>query len=644
MELLMSLLTLLILLPIIVGAAIYFVKPQKLFSALVRATSFAVIALSLLFAVFYRQGAEIVTASARESGTVFFIETAVALFIIISAVRAGKYPLLLLALAQTALLSWYKFGPARNITAAPTFIIDDLALFMVLIVGIVGALICLFAVKYMKDYHARHPEIADRRGLFFSVLFIFTGAMFGLVLANDMALILLFWEITTLASFLLIGYSRTKEAVDNAFLALTVNVFGGLLFTAGIVIAATLLNIGDLRSLAAAGGGNIAAVTAVFLLACAGLIKSAQMPFSKWLLGAMVAPTPVSAILHSATMVKAGVYLIIRLAPMLGLNAAGVTITLAGGITFLIAAIIAISQTDTKKILAYSTISNLGLIITCAGLNTPASIWAAMMLIVFHAVTKSLLFLTVGATEHCIGSRDAEKMDGFYKTSPALAMLMITGIAGMFVAPFGMLISKWAAMKAFADYGNPLVSTALLLIIAYGSTVTFFYWIKWLGKLIADTTLYKPDTFTYKMGADEKISLYLHAAMVVLLCVIFPLVSKYFIMPYTAGVYAETASIIDRWDIALTLSVMLIFFILTVVSIPLYRRYKGLRGSVYMSGLNTGDNRSYHGSIGQTVTVRLSNRYLTDIFGEKLWFGKTQVVSAALLLVGFMSILKGWVL
>jgi ech hydrogenase subunit A len=515
---------------------------------------------------------------------------------------------------------------------------------MVLTVGVVGGLICLFAVKYMKDYHTRHPEIADRRGLFFGVLFIFTGAMFGLVLANDMALMLLFWEVTTLASFLLIGYSRTKEAVDNAFLALTVNVFGGLLFTAGIVIAATLLNAGDFQSLIAVGGSNTAAVTAVFLLACAGLTKSAQMPFSKWLLGAMVAPTPVSAILHSATMVKAGVYLIIRLAPLLGLNAAGVTITLAGGLTFLIAAIIAVSQTDAKRILAYSTISNLGLIVACAGINTPESIWAAMMLIVFHAVTKSLLFLTTGSTEHCIGSRDLESMDGLYKTSPALAMLMITGIAGMFVAPFGMLISKWAAMKAFADYGNPFINTLLLLIIAYGSTVTFFYWIKWLGKLIAETTLYKPDKITYKMGRDEKISLYIHAALVVLLCLIFPLISKYFIMPYTAEVYAATVSFIDRWDTSLVLSLMLLFFVLTAVAIPLYRGYKGRRGSVYMAGLNTGDNKSYHGSIGQTVTVRLSNRYLKDIFGEKLWFGKTQAVSAALLIGGFLVVLKGWIL
>ncbi len=146
-------------------------------------------------------------------------------------------------------------------------------------------------------------------------------------------------------------------------------------------------------------------------IAFAGLVKSAQFPFSSWLTGAMVAPTPVSALLHSSTMVKAGVYIILRVAPVLENTVAAKMLMLIGGVTFLITAFIAISQSNAKKVLAYSTISNLGLIVACAGINTYAAVWSALLLIIFHAVAKSLLFLCVGIIEYKLGSRDIEDMD-----------------------------------------------------------------------------------------------------------------------------------------------------------------------------------------------------------------------------------------
>ena len=147
-------------------------------------------------------------------------------------------------------------------------------------------------------------------------------------------------------------------------------------------------------------------------------------------------------------------------------------VTLVGGLTFLVMSLIAISQSDAKKILAYSTMSNLGLIVACAGIGTYESIWAAILLLIFHSVSKSLMFLSVGATEHIIGSRDIEDMHGLIIRLPEMALMMAIGIAGMFLAPFGMLISKWAALKAFVDSRHVII----VLALAYGSAATLFYW------------------------------------------------------------------------------------------------------------------------------------------------------------------------
>jgi ech hydrogenase subunit A len=182
------------------------------------------------------------------------------------------------------------------------------------------------------------------------------------------------------------------------------------------------------------------------LLCFAGMTKSAQFPFSSWLLGAMVAPTPVSALLHSSTMVKAGVYLVLRMAPVITGSGVGLAVALIGSGTFLLTSIAAITANDAKKVLAYSTIANLGLIVLCGGIGTSAAIWAGVLLIIFHALAKCLLFLCVGIVEHKLHSRDIEAMSGLLLKLPRLGIMMLIGMAGMFLAPFGMLISKWAVL------------------------------------------------------------------------------------------------------------------------------------------------------------------------------------------------------
>src|SRR5699024_5906735 len=208
-------------------------------------------------------------------------------------------------------------------------------------------------------------------GFFFSMLFLFLAAMFWLVLSENLFWLYFFWEITRVVSFLLIGYSRSEDAVNNSFRALWMNLLGGFGFAVAIAYAAVNGGTVQLTEVVASG-----AAIPVVLLAFAALTKSAQMPFSSWLLGAMVAPTPSSALLHSATMVKAGVYLLIRLAPALAGTLSGVMVSFIGGFTFIVCSMMAIAQNDGKKVLAFSTISNLGLIVACAGIGVEETIWA----------------------------------------------------------------------------------------------------------------------------------------------------------------------------------------------------------------------------------------------------------------------------
>ena len=226
--------------------------------------------------------------------------------------------------------------------------VDNLTVIMCLVVGVVGCLICIYAVGYIKDYHRHHTEYQDRSPYFLSLLFVFLGAMFGLVFSANLSWMYFFWEITSICSFLLIGYNRSEIAMKNSFRALWMNLLGGAGFAVAILYGTMVLHIATLQDLLAMGSKTAGMIIPVTMLSFAALTKSAQMPFSRWLLGAMVAPTPTSALLHSATMVKAGVYLLIRISPLLFGNLAGIMVTVIGGFTFFAASLLAISQSDGK--------------------------------------------------------------------------------------------------------------------------------------------------------------------------------------------------------------------------------------------------------------------------------------------------------
>jgi ech hydrogenase subunit A len=504
--------------------------------------------------------------------------------------------------AQALLLGWAEFGGRLPHVAAP-LAVDQLSVVMALIIGVVGGLIALYSPSYMADHHAHHPEQKDKRRGFFFLLFLFLSAMFGVVFANHLLWLYFFWEVTTLCSFLMIAYTGTEEATRNAFRALGMNALGGLAFAVAIVLAGASSSAPTLELVNVAARG--AAVLPAALIAFAGLTKSAQLPFSSWLLGAMVAPTPVSALLHSSTMVKAGVFVVVKLAPALHGTYAGFFLALVGGVTFLAAATLAVTQSNAKRVLAWSTVSNLGLIVACAGVGTPETLWAAVMLIIFHAVAKALLFLGVGTIEHHVGSRDIEDMGGLIATRPRLALAMVVGILGMFLAPFGMLISKWACLKALAD-----CNLLLAVLLAFGSGPTLFFWAKWLGKLISVPAGARPGD---DVAGDERFALSALALLTAGACCLFPLAAVWFVDPWVLGLFDAPLALLNRNNV-LVMSVMLGMLVVLPVAFLLHPRRPHLVPS-YLAGANAGGD-AFTGAIGATHGVSLRNYYLADFFGE----------------------------
>jgi ech hydrogenase subunit A len=567
----------------------------------------------------------------------FLIEMVVAVFILYMGIRYKNYLVVGLIVVQSLLMVWFEISYAHGIDVQYNLFIDQLSIIMALIIGIIGTLICVYALGYMKHFHEHNKAVPDRRGWFFFVLFVFISAMFGLVFANNIIWVYFFWEITTLCSFLLIGYTKTEEATRNAFSALWMNLLGGVAFSAAILYLATLGNgVMGLDQLLASG--KVVALIPAALIGFAGLTKAAQLPFSSWLVGAMVAPTPVSALLHSSTMVKAGVYIIVRLAPIFQSSTTGYAIAFVGVLTFLIASGIAISRSNAKQVLAYSTIANLGLVVACAGIGTYEAIWAAILLIIFHAISKSLLFMAVGTVEHQIGSRDIEDMKGLIISMPKIAAMMVIGIAGMFLAPFGMLISKWAAIRAFID--APL-GFLFVIILAFGSAITVFFWAKWMGKLI--TVVPDKVNIEGRVDVNEWAALVSMAGLTVVTIFIFPLISTYLLEPFLLANYGHTAALLSQDNIIIMILMLFLLVVLPLGILLPHRKHRHV--SAYMGGRTTTPDMHFSGSLGMQRQMELSNYYLDNYFGETKLRNAGIYICTALIAIMFVgAVLAGGIL
>ncbi len=555
------------------------------------------------------------------------VEVLIAAYIVYISLRSKQYLPVLLVVIQSLIMVTFEFTAGRTIEIEHNLFVDKFSIIMALIVGIIGSAICLYAMGYVPEYHERHKEVKDRRRYFAFLIYVFLSAMFGIVFSNNLIWLYFFWEITTICSALQIGYRNDKQSIESSFRALKMNLLGGVVFAVGLVVLYTSSHTMELDKLIRLDRSY--ALLPAVCIAFAGLVKSAQFPFSSWLTGAMVAPTPVSALLHSSTMVKAGVYIILRVAPVMENTAAAKMLMLIGGVTFLITALIAISQSNAKKVLAYSTISNLGLIVACAGINTSAAMWSALLLIIFHAVAKSLLFLCVGIIEYKLESRDIEDMDYLIMRLPKLTAVMMIGMAGMFLAPFGMIISKFVTLKAFVDT-NP----GMAILLAYGSGATVFFWAKWMGKIMS-IQHGVAEVMEHRVSRWEWITLYILAASTVVVCLAFPVISSRIIDPYLTELFGKILAP-DTFNVMIIFAMMLGLLILLPGGLFYFafvnKNYK--RVGTYLGGGNI-DNITFEGAMASRQTIELKNYYLEKYFGEDRLFIIGVLVSLTLVFVMF---------
>lgn len=383
------------------------------------------------------------------------------------------------------------------------FRMDALAWVMSLLVLGVGALVLVYCARYFKDKD-------DYLGGFGAQLLAFAGVMFGLVTADDLLLMFIFWELTTVLSYLLIGYARTRlSARRSALQALIVTTAGGLAMLVGLIVLgfnAGTYRISTLLELAPAlvtGPAAGAVAAAVVLILVGAITKSALVPFHFWLPGAMAAPTPVSAYLHAAAMVKAGIYLVARLAPGFADTAYWPPMVLGLGLaTMLVGGYRALRQTDIKLILAYGTVSQLGFMTMVVGLGQADAALAGIALLLAHGLFKATLFLVVGIIDHQAGTRDIRKLSGVYRSSRALAVVAAIGAASMAgIPPLAGFVAKESVFEAFIHYSTDPATgpwgTVILIGVVLGSILTFAYsarfmWGAFAVKSGVATTPFKP--------------------------------------------------------------------------------------------------------------------------------------------------------
>ena len=397
------------------------------------------------------------------------------------AIRLKNWKVGLLSMIQLALLFYLlKVLPSGHVMQ---FIVDKLGVFMFLLINIISGIIAVYSTRYIDEEDCS----TFRKKYFLTIMFFFIAVMNMVVSADDLEYFYLFFELTTLASFLFIGFRKDPESVRNAITALWMNQVGGLVILVAILImayngygAATFSNL-------LANGKSAGILIPLALLSMAALVKGAQMPFNKWLLGAMVAPTPVSALLHSSTMVKIAPFMILRLSPALKDTPVAMVLIALTAFVFVASSIGALSQDNFKKILAHSTIALLALMIMMAAIGSSVTILASLILILFHGLSKSMLFLNAGILEKVFHIKQTSDMDRLGETGPFTSLVITIGFMSLLIPPFGAFIGKWLSIETLGSFAeNKNIFAALIIVaVACGGAVLSLLYFKVLGILIS---------------------------------------------------------------------------------------------------------------------------------------------------------------
>ena len=521
----------------------------------------------------------------------------------------------------------YAWVPSFNLSFS--WFIDGLSLTFALLITGIGLLIVLYAGGYMKG----HPQ----QGRFLSFLLLFMGAMLGVVVSDSLLMLFVFWELTSITSFLLIGFDHERAASRRAALqALVVTGGGGLLLLAGLIFIWDISGITQLSMLVR--GGDILRdspfyLAALLLVLGGAFTKSAQFPFHFWLPNAMEAPTPVSAYLHSATMVKAGVYLLMRLNPVLGDTAAWqILLPFFGGLTMLTGALLAVRQTDLKLMLAYTTVSSLGLLVMLTGFGSDHAIEAAVLYLVAHSLFKGALFMVAGIIDHEAGTRDITKLGGLRKAMPitfAAALAAAISMAGL--PPFFGFLAKEEIYYALA-HGNPravlftgiaILGNGLMFAVAFAVGLKPF-----LGKPVK----------TPKPAHEGPLLLWLGPALLALKGLTIALFSGiahfYISTPMASAIAGEVRpveiSLIPHIGVPLGLSLLTI-----ALGIVLYTQLSAVRSLMVrtFTALGAGPDRGFDVFIEMLVKVSFHVTRLIQPGRLEFYVTATFAVIAAVLLV-----------
>ncbi|CUX27267.1 MULTISPECIES: putative monovalent cation/H+ antiporter subunit A [Agrobacterium tumefaciens complex] len=521
----------------------------------------------------------------------------------------------------------YAWVPSFNLSFS--WFIDGLSLTFALLITGIGLLIVLYAGGYMKG----HPQ----QGRFLSFLLLFMGAMLGVVVSDSLLMLFVFWELTSITSFLLIGFDHERAASRRAALqALVVTGGGGLLLLAGLIFIWDISGITQLSMLVR--GGDILRdspfyLAALLLVLGGAFTKSAQFPFHFWLPNAMEAPTPVSAYLHSATMVKAGVYLLMRLNPVLGDTAAWqILLPFFGGLTMLTGALLAVRQTDLKLMLAYTTVSSLGLLVMLTGFGSDHAIEAAVLYLVAHSLFKGALFMVAGIIDHEAGTRDITKLGGLRKAMPiTFAAVLAAAISMAGLPPFFGFLAKEEIYYALA-HGNPrAVLFAGIAILGNGLmfAVAFAVGLKpFLGKPVK----------TPKPAHEGPLLLWLGPALLALkglTIALFSGIAHFYISTPMASAIAGEArpveiSLIPHMGVPLGLSLLTI-----ALGIVLYTQLSAVRSLMArtFTALGAGPDRGFDVFIEMLVKVSFHITRLIQPGRLEFYVTATFAVIAAVLLV-----------
>lgn len=435
--------------------------------------------LSLLaFGEFFFYQGEILLHLEHYFHTLFIaIDSLLLLYFLLQGVLKKDNYVMLLSLLQLLL-----YGVLLSLNAtllSSDIVVDRVSTIMYLIINGVGGLIIIYSLKYIES----EAVSGLKKRYFVALEFFFLSVMNFLVSTNNIEIFFMLFELSTLCSYLLIGYRGDAQAEKNSLVALWMNQIGGVAILIALILCVEEYNTIYFDILVQ----NIEPLylLPILFLAIAAFVKGASTPFEGWLLGAMVAPTPVSALLHSATMVKIAPYLMLKLAPAMSESLA-LGVSLFGGFVFFAASFMALGKDYFKEILGLSTIALLALMMALSTIGTEEAIQATLLLMLFHALSKALLFLQAGILEKSFGVKYMSEIDGLIDKSPLVLFFIVVGFGSLTLPPFGAFVAKFMAIESIATLieREPLY-LILLLFVALGSVFLTLLYFKVLTKLFA---------------------------------------------------------------------------------------------------------------------------------------------------------------